>query len=135
MRDVGALFVHELGHLRGLHHRDMRGAPKWTWRGVAPKVDEATGETIQPFERHMRAHAWATAFKLRKREAKPALHSAAVTDEQLQRLNDLHAAARKAENDYLTLRRELAAGRFGSGLTAEELLAAAENAKLMENVT
>lgn len=34
-REIGALVVHELGHLRGLTHGQMRGGARWTWKGVA----------------------------------------------------------------------------------------------------
>lgn len=61
VRAVGAIAVHELGHLRGLGHRDMRGAPRWTWRGVA-------GDN--PYGQWLAAHEWARAFPLRKVEVK-----------------------------------------------------------------
>jgi hypothetical protein len=61
-RVVGAILVHELGHVRGLHHRDMRGAPRWTWRGVA-------GD--KPYDQWLAAHEWARALPLRKVEVKP----------------------------------------------------------------
>lgn len=58
--DLGATLVHEFGHLRGLTHAEMRGAAKWTWKGVPGG-----------YEAWLAHHGWALALPLREMDVKP----------------------------------------------------------------
>jgi dual-action HEIGH metallo-peptidase len=62
IRLVGAVIVHELGHLRGLYHRDMRGGAKWTDAGVPVR------DGVSAHEQWLRANDWAVGMPLRRRE-------------------------------------------------------------------
>ena len=62
LRMVGAIIVHELGHLRGLQHRDMRGGAKWTRVGV-PTRDGLSG-----YAQWLKANEWVSGMQLRKKE-------------------------------------------------------------------
>ena len=62
LRVVGAIIVHELGHLRGLRHPDMRGGAKWTDVGV-PTRDGVSG-----YDQWMKANEWVAGMQLRKRD-------------------------------------------------------------------
>jgi hypothetical protein len=53
-RELAAVIVHEMGHLRGLEHRDMRGAARWTFVGTSR-------------EAWLEHHAWVSMFQLRPR--------------------------------------------------------------------
>lgn len=56
-REIGALVVHELGHLRGLDHGRMRGGARWTWKGVEGG-----------YAAHLAAQGWAADLPLRMEE-------------------------------------------------------------------
>jgi len=67
-REVGAVAVHEMGHLRGLDHFHMRGAALWTDRGLSRVVSAQTGESWSARERWLRAHQWAADLTLREEQ-------------------------------------------------------------------
>lgn len=87
VREVAATMVHELGHLRGLRHPEMRGAARWTWKGVQSTVDAQTGEEVGRYERHLRAHSWAMGFALHEDDPahKPRLSGAALIEARRER--------------------------------------------------
>lgn len=116
LREVGALIVHELGHLRGLDHPHMRGAPKWTWKGLPERFSLGRdGNTLHSvrYERHLQAHRWAEGFPLRFREerAKPRVVGLSLVEQRrakvLAALGAWEAKERRAKNALRKLRARL----------------------------
>lgn len=108
VRLVGALVVHEMGHLRGLQHPQMRGAPRWTWRGYPRGMEWAERR-----ERWLKAHEWARGLALHEEtpEHRPRLVGAVLIEKRreqtVQSLERWTKKARRAANAMKKLRARL----------------------------
>lgn len=108
VRDVGATMVHEMGHLRGLTHPQMRGAARWTFKGLRSTMDAQTGETFNPYQTWLRAHAWADAFTLHEDspKRKPRLSGDALIEvRREQTVQSLERWQRKAKRAATAMRK------------------------------
>jgi len=108
MRQVGALVVHEMGHLRGLGHPEMRGAARWTWRGYPRGMPWPERQ-----ERWLKQHEWARGLMLREvvPSRRPRLTGAALVDQRreaaIQSLERWARKAKRAENAVRKLKAKL----------------------------
>lgn len=113
IREVGALIVHEMGHLKGLTHQQMRGGSRWTWKGVPGGMDAQTGRTWSGWEEHLRQHEWAKAFTLHEEKPthRPRLAGVALVERRreqtIQSLEHWTRKAKRAENAVRKLRARL----------------------------
>ena len=106
VRRVAAMIVHEMGHLKGIAHPQMRGNAWWTWRGY-PKG------TPDVMERWLKQHEWARGLALHEEmpKARPRLIGAALVEfkrEKIeQSLRRWTSKAKRAANVLKKLRARL----------------------------
>lgn len=87
LRIVAAVIVHEMGHLKGLEHRDMLGSSFYTDRGLPP------GE-VSAHDRWIGRHEWGRELPLRWRVEKQKVRLAGVALIEAKREKVIQALAR-----------------------------------------